>query len=88
MISLRKLVIFVVVLALLNLVNFVVCTVIYCPTCEFDDSGFFFQLFFSDEASDGYQVYPTFFNIIMTAILSFVYTIIFPERQQRKQMYK
>jgi hypothetical protein len=24
----------------------------------------------------------------MTAILSFVYTIIFPERQQRKQIYK
>lgn len=88
MISIRKLIIFVAVLVLLNLVNFVVCTIVYCPTCEYDDSGFFFQLFFTDEAADGYQVYPTFFNYIVTAILSFIYTLIFPDRQQNNSNYK
>ena len=85
MFTFRKLVIFLSVFFLLSLVNVTFCTLLFCPTCDFDDSGFLFQLFFTDDAADGYQVYPTFFNIIFVAILSFVYTVIYPDNSNRKR---
>lgn len=85
MISIRKLVIFIGVLLVLNLVNLVVCTIVYCPTCDYDDSGFLFQLFFTNDAAEGYFVYPSFFNLLFTGILSFVYTVIYPDSSNRKR---
>ncbi|MCZ8296833.1 hypothetical protein [Flavobacterium sp.] len=77
----RKIIISGITLFVLQILNFVLCTEVFCSSCDYDATHFLFQFFFEIDALNEFSVSPSPMNIITCLAVSLLMGLIYPDRK-------